>query len=799
MQFDTTDHLESFFLLSPVGFAVVDEKFRFLWVNNAFAEMNAQQISAHEGKSVEEILGKTVWQTLKPFYQKAYKGETFRDISISSKVLKKTQKSRHFLVTLYPLKEKNTISKVGCLIQDVTEQKRSEEDLHSIKDRLEFAQESAAIGSFEWDFQTGNIWWSPEEAKLLGYPEETSQSHISELEKIIHPDDVDQVMNQMNTIKKNLSYFESEFRIIRPDKAIRWIKGKAKVYRNTKNEIVKIIGVNYDITNRKRNEEILQFKAEMSQILSRSLDYDTIVNSLSKIAVKYVADWCAIDILSPQNTLELVAVAHKDPKKVKWAKKLRVEFPPDLTEPHGVAQVIRTGIPEFYPEITKEVILAAAKSQRELDIIEKVGFTSVIIVPLIIKGKPIGAISLITAESKRRYDNSDFEMAKELSYHASFAIENVTLYNEVKREQGRLENLLKNVPGVVWEAYGVPDHSEQEINFVSEYVEHMLGYTVNEWLSTPNFWLHIVHPDDRKRAGDESVAIFNSGERGVSRFRWIKKDGKALWIESHSYVITNSNGEPIGMRGVSMDISDRVEIERRKDEFISIASHELKTPVTSIKVFTQVLQSMYEKGKYDQTGKYLQKMDNQIQKLTNLIADLLNVSKIQAGKIEFRKDWFDLTHLIKDTVETLQAITGQKIKFQQKESLKVWGDEDRIGQVLVNLISNAIKYSPDESTVVISTEKNGSQTIVHIQDFGMGIASEHQDKIFDRFYRVFDATDRTFPGLGMGLYISYYIISHHDGKIWVKSEVGEGSVFSFSLPNSPDKTSKMRKRMKRIT
>jgi signal transduction histidine kinase len=220
-----------------------------------------------------------------------------------------------------------------------------------------------------------------------------------------------------------------------------------------------------------------------------------------------------------------------------------------------------------------------------------------------------------------------------------------------------------------------------------------------------------------------------------------------------------------------------------RDEFISVASHELKTPVTSLKMYTQGLQREFgRKGDYAMAARF-SRMDGQINKLTMLISDLLNISRIQMGKLEFNMLAFDLNSLVRETVENVESLAGKhEIIVRGKVGKMVWGDKDRIGQVLTNLLTNAIKYSPDAERVVVRLSSDRNSAVLRVKDFGIGIDKEHQEKVFNRFYRVNDSHEKTFPGLGIGLYISRDIIERHKGEIGVVSDKGEGSEFWFRLP-----------------
>lgn len=220
-----------------------------------------------------------------------------------------------------------------------------------------------------------------------------------------------------------------------------------------------------------------------------------------------------------------------------------------------------------------------------------------------------------------------------------------------------------------------------------------------------------------------------------------------------------------------------------RDEFLSIASHELKTPITSIKVFTEILGRKLQ-GKVDEdTLRYLSRMDTQVTRLVKLIGDLLDVSRIQAGKLALSEELFDINELIKEVCDTIQPLSKHHtIIIRGRIDQKIYADRDRIGQVLTNLVNNAVAYSPKADKVVI-TLRSGTRTLkVSVKDFGIGISEADQKRIFERFYRGSSSDGQAVSGQGLGLFIAYEVITRHKGKITVKSQPGKGSTFSFTLP-----------------
>ncbi len=235
------------------------------------------------------------------------------------------------------------------------------------------------------------------------------------------------------------------------------------------------------------------------------------------------------------------------------------------------------------------------------------------------------------------------------------------------------------------------------------------------------------------------------------------------------------------------EIEFRKEAERKKDEFISIASHELKTPLTSIKGYIQLLERSIDKGDIPTVKNRLYKVQDHIEKLNILVADLLDISKIESGKLKFNKKFFAIDPLLDNIIEVMQQ-SHPDFKIVKTESVceNVFGDEMRIEQVIINFITNAIKYSPGTTEIQIFSRVCDGEIYIAVKDFGIGMSKEHQQKVFGKFYRVEETSER-FQGLGIGLFICQQIIQRHKGTIGVKSSPGKGSEFYFYLPLNQNK------------
>lgn len=302
-------------------------------------------------------------------------------------------------------------------------------------------------------------------------------------------------------------------------------------------------------------------------------------------------------------------------------------------------------------------------------------------------------------------------------------------------------------------------------------------------------WAKITHPDDIDPATKIYMDGFNARKSVTFENRQKGTDGiyrTILWKATPRYL---PNGQFVGMMGVGLDIDERKRLEQQKDEFIGIASHELKTPITSIKAYTQLLNLRFQKAQDIRSSALVTKMDAQLCKLTNLVNDLLDVTKIEGGKLQFHEAEFDLNELIEEIVEETQRTTSNhKIQMKLGKSQALFGDRDRIGQVVTNFITNAIKYSPLATSLIVRTRATPAKIVVSVQDFGIGIPEDKKEKVFERFYRVEGEKQETFAGMGIGLYVSREIISRHGGEVWIDSEVGAGSTFYFSLPINKTKS-----------
>lgn len=313
--------------------------------------------------------------------------------------------------------------------------------------------------------------------------------------------------------------------------------------------------------------------------------------------------------------------------------------------------------------------------------------------------------------------------------------------------------------------------------------ERIFGHSEQEALGKH---ISLIIPPERI---EEETAILTNIKAGITveHFQTVRitKNGDTAAISLTVSPVKDNNGNITGASKIARDISQELaaqaaikELSQKKDEFIAMASHELKTPLTSMSGYLQLL----EKRATDPDRFFVTKARNQLDKLNALVNDLFDVTKIQSGKLQYYFEPVILQTLISEVIDPIkEANPNYHFELYDEENIIVDGDKMRLEQVISNLVTNAIKYSPEGSTITINTKRGQDQILVSVKDEGTGIDEESQQHIFSRFYRVQTAVKK-IPGLGLGLYICKEIIERHEGRIWVESREGQGSLFTFSLP-----------------
>lgn len=349
--------------------------------------------------------------------------------------------------------------------------------------------------------------------------------------------------------------------------------------------------------------------------------------------------------------------------------------------------------------------------------------------------------------------------------------EQVRSKKEIEEKENRLRFTLDAIPQQVWTA-----RTDGTLDYVNQVVCKDFGYGM-EYIIDEG-WQTFIHPDDLKVCLTRWTKALKTGNEYTAEFRLLFNDGSYQWHLARALPLVEE-GQIRSWLGTNTNIELQKQNEQKKDEFLSIASHELKTPLTSIKAFNQLMIRTAGSGPL---ATYIKKSSEQIVRLEKLIGDLLDVTKINAGKMRYTMETFSFSKMLTESIETAQHASGtHQIILESLADVDYLGDRFRLEQVLHNFLSNAVKYSPGKHQIIVNSKVEYGSIIVSIHDFGIGIAEESMDKLFDRYYRI-DNKGMRFEGLGLGLFISSEILKEHQGSFWIESELGAGSVFSFRLP-----------------
>lgn len=325
--------------------------------------------------------------------------------------------------------------------QDVTERRHQQEALRKSEERLRLALDASRMGVWDWDLRQNQVQWSDGVARIHGMAPGSFAGTQEAFLDLVVPDDREFVSESVSRALAGEASYDVEFRSARPEGGFHWVAAKARVVTED-GEPVRMIGVALDVTERKRAEQDARFLVDASAELARLVDYASTLQKLARLAVPGFADWCAVDILDDNGILRRLAVAHVDPTKVELAHDLYHRFPPDPEAPTGVWGILRTGKPEIVREISDELLQASIADPELLRIMRALGLRSYMGVPLTVRGRVLGVLTFIAAESGRRYDVRDLRVAEDLAHRAAVAIENAELYQALQEADRRKDEFL---------------------------------------------------------------------------------------------------------------------------------------------------------------------------------------------------------------------------------------------------------------------------------------------------------------------------------------------------------------------
>jgi PAS domain S-box-containing protein len=585
--------------------------------------------------------------------------------------------------------------------------------------------------------------------------------------RFVHPDDLAAALGRRVATLADGSVFEIEYRLRAADGTYRWHLARAVPIRREDGSIDFWIGTATDIEERKRIEEGQRFLLDAGTVLSESPDARAHLATVAELAVPRVADWCTIDLREPDGGVVQVATAHADPEKVRFALELRERYPPRLDDQRGAARAIATGEPELVPEIPDEVLAAAAVDDLHLELLRELGLRSYLCVPIRGRGEPLGAITLVTAESGRRFEERDVLMVEVLARRAGVAIENAQLYEEVQRRARASRALETIADGVV-----LLDRDDRVLlwNRAAEAItglpaEAVVGRPASEAL--PGYTDNVAHGDISGGSRPETLPL----EIG----------GRELWLSFTG--VRFDEGTVYAFR----DLTEERALEQMRADFVATVSHELRTPLSAIYGAAITLRREDLDLADELRDRLLAMISEESDRLAQIVNDVLLASHLDSGRLQLRIAEVDAGKVTRSVVDAARTHAPEGITLSldvPKRLPPVAADEQQLRQVLVNLVENAVKYSPDGGPVEISLTQSPRHVRWAVSDEGLGIPAAERRRIFEKFYRLDPNMTRGVGGTGLGLYICRELVQRLEGRIWVEPRQGKGSTFYVELPTA---------------
>lgn len=699
------------------------------------------------GYTAEEMIGESILKLIPEdkkddeplIIEKIKKGEPVEHFE--TKRVKKDGTLIDVSLTISPIKDINGyIIGASKIARDITSQKAIERRIRENEERMKMVIESSKLGTWEYDTVLGKLFCSDECRKMCGLPADVNPD-LQLISDHIYSEDKDYFFQHINAAidPAGDGRFDLQLRIY-PYKRrdITWIRAQGKVFFNSAQQPERLIGVMLDINEEKAREQELLNSVELFQTMADNVPAMIWMSGTDKFNDYFNKTW-----------LEFTGQTLEQESNEGWLNGLH---------PDDVKKCVDT----YNRSLKNQKAFYSEYRLRRHD----------------------GQYRWIADNSIPRF-SQDGNFLGFIS--ACMDIDDQKRFREkVQASELLFKTISSAAPVGLW----MTDVNGQN-TFVNATWEEWTGIPFEKQLGTG--WLDSVLEEDKINATAKFQEALEKEIKYNTEFRIVRKDGETRWCLTEGYPYYDANGKFAGYAGSVTDITDIKRLEQRKDDFIKMASHELKTPITSINGYVQLLLNIYNEfddeklqASRSTVTSSLGTVAKQVSKLTRLISDLLDMSKIESDKLELHTTEFDLSGLIEETVQDMRYATSRHaIVVQNDFEGNIVGDKDRLAQVLMNLLNNAIKYSPHANKVDVYTDSNGEKVNIHVRDYGIGIDKNEHKKIFDRFYRVGGKAEQTYPGFGIGLFIASEIIHRHNGSISVDSEKDNGSVFTVSLPIKP--------------
>ena len=555
-----------------------------------------------------------------------------------------------------------------------------------------------------------------------------------------------------------------------PDETRNWLVSYYPV-RNAADEIMGVGVVITDVTERERARSAaeaarsrLETLAKASEQLASTIDYETTLANLASLLVPRFADWYAVDVVDDDGTFRRLAVVHKDAAKAELVERMHDIFAPRLDEPEGAGRAARTGEALLYRRITDELLASSTQSREHHELLRSLGMESAMVVPLTAGGRTFGALTLVSADPKRRYDDDDLDFAKQLGRRAAVAVENARLYRAAE-EQAHSALVVEHVADGVCLVDG--DSTIRLWNPAAEVITGLAATDV------------VDRPAGEVFASWHMIESLSRGGEMHPSTQAVEINGRELWLSVSG--VSFESGTVYAFR----DLTAERAVDRLKTDFVSTVSHELRTPLAAIYGAALTLRRRHGPLSEPQREGLLEVIASESDRLARIVNDILWASRLESGGLQTMVEKCDGVELARQVVDAARSYVPPGIQLDVRapdDAPSIAADPDKTRQVLTNLIDNAVKYSPDGGHVTVEIDVVGRHLRFVVRDEGLGVPPSEHKRIFEKFYRLDPDLTRGVGGTGLGLYISRELLERMGGRIWVESSGTGGSTFVAELP-----------------
>ena len=763
--------IETIYQSAPIGLAVLDTELRYIRINQRLAEINGLPVEAHIGRTVSEVvpyLAEIAAQLLRSILET---GEPVLNVEIVGQTPAQLGVQRTWIENWLPLKDGDRIIGINVVCEEITERKRIEcalqqlnveleqrvaqrtAELSEVNDRLQetltalqeseerrrLALDLTHIGFWDLRLPSEDLIWNDIHFTLLGLDPFSIKPTNELWRSSVHPEDLGWVEQKFSEAMENHTDFAAEYRVIHPDGSVHWLMTRAKAVYDIFWQPIRVLGVLLDVSDRKRTEQILELQAVITRNIAEGL-----------CLIK--ADNAVIVYANPK----FEQMFGYDSGELNGQHVSIVNYATEGVTAEDVNQAIRSAV------------LQNGEATYEVRNVKK-------------DGTPFWCKA--TTSVFRHPDYGDVLVAVHQDITVTKHLEAVRQQAEeaLRESEAKFRSLSECSPMGIF----MTDMQGQCI-YTNPRFHAIFGCTFEELLGKG--YEQFIYPEDKEEVLAKWLTAISQKQEFSAEFRGVRKDGIIRFIRGLSAPIFSVGDEFIGYVGTIEDITDSQAIETMKSEFISIVSHELRTPLASIRGSLGLLAAGVFKNKPETAQQMLNIAAHDTERLVRLVNDILDLERLEAQKVKLNQQWWDALTLMRQSVETVQSLAVQSniTLSVTPTSVRVWADSDRIIQTLVNLVSNAIKFSPPNTTVTLSLQDQADRVLFQIKDQGRGIPADKLEPIFGRFQQVDASDSRQKGGTGLGLAICKSIVQQHGGKIWVESAVGEGSNFYFTLPKLLD-------------